>query len=171
VPGPTPRLAAELPDPERHLEAAFRQFSDPRVARWHWPGELGGPRTREQTREMLINDAVLLAAGEVGHWWWREQASREVIAQVGLNATDVEGESVVEVGWSVDPERWGEGFAGEAAGASIEWGFELAGLARIVSFTMVENEASQRVMQKLGMSHVREFTRAGLPHVLYELRR
>jgi RimJ/RimL family protein N-acetyltransferase len=33
---------------------------------------------------------------------------------------------------------------------------------------MVENERSRRVMEKLDMAYVRDFERAGLPHVLYE---
>ncbi len=78
---------------------------------------------------------------------------------------------MVEVGWSVAPDRWGEGLAPEAAAASLDWGFEVCGLEEIVSFTMPDNHASRRVMEKLGMRYVRDFDRAGLPHVLYRLRR
>jgi ribosomal-protein-alanine N-acetyltransferase len=169
LPGPTPRLEAELPDPAHHLDVASRQFGDPRVAQWHWPGELGGPRVRSDVREMLIRYGMALSSGGVGHWWWREKATGSLVAQVGLNATDVEGEAAVEVGWSVDPERWGEGFAVEAAEAALVWGFEVAGLERIVSFTMPSNHASRRVMEKLGMSYLRNFQRASREHVLYEL--
>jgi RimJ/RimL family protein N-acetyltransferase len=78
---------------------------------------------------------------------------------------------VVEVGWSIAPARWGEGLAPEAARAALDWGFERADLAEIVSFTMVENLASQRVMQKLGLEYVRDFQRQGFPHVLYAIER
>lgn len=169
LPGPTNRLVAELPDEAAHLDAALRQFGDPRVAEWHWPGELGGPRVLPQVREMLIRYGTMLATGGVGHWWWREHESGALVAQAGLNSTDVEGEPVVEVGWSVDPERWGEGFAPEAALAALEWGFDVAGLKRIVSFTMPSNVASRRVMEKIGMSYVRDFERKGLEHVLFEI--
>lgn len=120
---------------------------------------------------MLIRYATALLTGGVGHWWWREAASDDLVAQVGLNSTEVEGEEVVEVGWSVDPERWGEGFATEAAEASLAWGFEIAGLNRIVSFTMPSNQASRRVMAKLGMSYLRNFERKGQEQVLFELLR
>lgn len=103
-------------------------------------------------------------------WMWREVASGELIGQVGLQPADVDGEAVVEVGWSIAPERWGEGFATESAAASLEWGFDRIGLPEIVSFAMVENSASIRVMEKLGMTYEREFTRAGFPHALYRLR-
>jgi RimJ/RimL family protein N-acetyltransferase len=103
-------------------------------------------------------------------WMWREVASGELVGQVGLQPAEVEGEPVVEVGWSIAPERWGEGLATEAARASIDWGFERIGLDEIVSFAMIENGASIRVMEKLGMDYDRDFMRAGFPHALYRLR-
>ena len=102
-------------------------------------------------------------------WWWRERSSGELVGYVGLNRDQVDGEDVVEVGWSITPSRWGEGFAPEAAQAAVGWGFA-RGLDRIVSFTTPENERSRRVMEKLDMTYVGEFERAQSPHVLYELR-
>ncbi len=103
-------------------------------------------------------------------WWWRERSSGELVGYTGLNRDEVDGEPVVEAGWSITPPRWGEGLAPEAARAAVAWGFERCGLDRIVSFTLPDNRRSQRVMEKLGMSHVGDFQRAGLPHLLYELR-
>ncbi len=104
-------------------------------------------------------------------WWWRERSTGELIGYTGLNRDQVEGEPVVEVGWSVTPERWGEGLATEAARASIEWGFDRPGLTEIVSFAQHENRASRAVMKKAGMAYVRDFERRGLPHVLYSIGR
>ena len=167
------RLDAEVPDPALHLDFAARQFADPQVARWHWPerpGRHGGPRTRAQTRAILEHGARAAAERGFSLWWWRERASGELVGQVGLNATDLEGMPVVEVGWSLSPERWGQGFASEAATASISFGFDALGLDRIVSFTMVENTASRAVMERIGLRYVRVFDRQGLPHALYETR-
>ena len=88
----------------------------------------------------------------------------------GLNRDEVDGDPVVEVGWSVTPARWGEGFAPEAARAAIDWGFDRCGVERLVSFTLPDNARSQRVMEKLGMTYVRPFKRRGMTHLLYELR-
>ncbi len=137
------------------------------MARWHWPDHLGGARTREQVRELLNGQAAGQVVDGFALWWWRERETGELVGQVGLNRTEVEDEPVVEVGWSIRPERWGEGLATEAARASLSWGFELARLDEIVSFTLPQNAASRRVMEKLGMSHRRDFKRHGLPHVLY----
>jgi [ribosomal protein S5]-alanine N-acetyltransferase len=111
-------------------------------------------------------------AAETGYclWWWRERSSGELVGYCGLNRDEVEGEPIVEIGWSITPARQGEGFATEAARAALDWGFERAGLDRIVSFALLDNVRSRRVMEKLGMAYVRDFERAGLPHALYEIR-
>ena len=118
---------------------------------------------------MLVAQAA--QAAETGYclWWWRERSSGELVGYSGLNRDLVEGEPVVEVGWSITPRRWGEGLAPEAARAAVEWGFERAGLERIVAFILLDNLRSKRVTEKLGMVYVRDFARAGLPHALYEL--
>ena len=112
-------------------------------------------------------------AEETGYclWWWRERSSGELVGYAGLNRDEVENEPITEIGWSITPPRQGEGFATEAARASVAWGFERCGLDRIVAFALIDNERSRRVMDKLGMTYVRDFERAGLPHALYELRK
>jgi RimJ/RimL family protein N-acetyltransferase len=160
-----------VPDPELHLEFAHRQLSDERIWPWHWPegGEVvPGPRTHEQALDIVDSQAAQFA--EVGYclWWWRERAGSELVGYVGLDRTDVEGEPVVELGWSIAPERWGQGLATESGRASLAWGFEVAGLDRVVSYTVHDNLASRRVMEKLGLSYVRDFRRRGFDQMLYE---
>lgn len=86
----------------------------------------------------------------------------------------------VEIGWRLAPAAWGHGYATEAARAAVEFGFEELGLAEIVSFTTKQNERSQQVMRRLGMTHDPDddFAHPSLPsdhplrpHVLYRLRR
>jgi RimJ/RimL family protein N-acetyltransferase len=118
---------------------------------------------------MLLAQAAQAAETGWCLWWWRDRGSGNLIGYTGLNRDQVEGEDVVEVGWSITPSRWGQGFAPEAAQACLDWGFA-RGLNRIVSFTKVDNDRSLRVMEKLEMTYVRDFERADLPHVLYEKR-
>lgn len=117
-------------------------------------------------------EAQARQAAETGYclWWWRERATGELVGYAGLNRDRVEGRPVVEIGWSISPSRWNEGFATEAARAAVAWGFGEAALEAIVAFALPHNLPSRRVMEKLGMEYVREFVRADLPHVLYRLR-
>lgn len=169
-PGPrSARLDAEAPDPAAHLEFAARHFGDPRIARWHWPGDLGGPRTREQVREILFAQGGQLERLGYCMWWWRERDTGELVGTAGLNPAEVEGEAVVEVGWSIYPDHHGRELAPEAARAAVSWGFGRCLLEHVYSFTMPANGPSRRVMEKLEMTYVREFERKGLPHLLYRL--
>jgi RimJ/RimL family protein N-acetyltransferase len=163
----TAHLDAERPSLERHLEFMVELYGDARVARWHYPGDLGGVRTAEQSRELLESKIQHWADHGFGYWLWRERSSGELVGRVGLGWTSIEDELAVEVGWSVIASKHGQGFATEAARASLEFGFSRAGLTEIVSFTWIENVASLRVIEKLGMRRVREFEYAGLPHVLF----
>jgi ribosomal-protein-alanine N-acetyltransferase len=56
-----------------------------------------------------------------------------------------------EVGWAVNPQVWGKGYAGETAWAVMDWAFRELNVHRIVAFCHVDNAASVRVMEKLGM--------------------
>ena len=74
----------------------------------------------------------------------------------------------------------GRGYAPEGGRAALDYGFDVLGLDEIVSFTTVANLRSQRVMQKLGMTHdpADDFDHPALPeghhqrpHVLYRVAR
>ena len=91
----------------------------------------------------------------------------------------------VEIGWRIAAEHWGRGYATEAAREAMRFGFEELGLdgARldeIVSFTILANTRSRRVMEKLGMERdlAGDFEHPRLPlghplrpHILYRASR
>ncbi|TDC39755.1 N-acetyltransferase [Micromonospora sp. 15K316] len=62
----------------------------------------------------------------------------------------------VEIGWRLGRVFWGRGLATEAAQAVVAHTRAELGLRRLVSIHVVGNEASARVMVKLGMSLERE---------------
>ena len=86
----------------------------------------------------------------------------------------------VEISWRLATEFHGRGLATEAANAVLHHGFTDLGLDEIVSFTVVENRPSRRVMEKIGMTHDTsgDFEHPSLPdgdplrpHVLYRITR
>jgi RimJ/RimL family protein N-acetyltransferase len=60
----------------------------------------------------------------------------------------------VEVAYHFAREYWGHGFASEAAGACLAYGFTELELPKIIGLTFKENLASQRVLEKIGMTLV-----------------
>jgi [ribosomal protein S5]-alanine N-acetyltransferase len=61
------------------------------------------------------------------------------------------GAREAELGYELDPDYWGNGYATEAARAMLRWGFAELGLHRIAAQCIAENMASARVLQKLGL--------------------
>jgi RimJ/RimL family protein N-acetyltransferase len=62
----------------------------------------------------------------------------------------------VEVGWRIPQPFWGQGFASEAAAASIRFGFEMLMLPEIVANTVPVNMRSRRVMERLDRFRLRQ---------------
>ena len=75
--------------------------------------------------------------------------SDEMIGAAGLQPLEDTGE--IEVGYSLVKEYWGRGIGTEAAIGWMNFGFETKGLERIVAVAAVENTASRRIMEKIGM--------------------
>jgi RimJ/RimL family protein N-acetyltransferase len=55
-----------------------------------------------------------------------------------------------EVGWSILRDRWGRGYATEAATAAIDWAFDELGWDDVIHVIDPRNVASQAVARKLG---------------------
>jgi len=72
----------------------------------------------------------------------------------------------VDVGYAFLPQFWGQGFAQEAAAATLRHGARKFGLERVIAVVSEGNTGSIRVLEKLGMSFERMFAmREGEPEV------
>lgn len=107
-----------------------------------------------------------------------EKSSGSFIGFVGLLdiTFDVDFAPGVEIRWRMLPQFWGKGYATEAAKACLAFGKETLGLDKIYSFTTTQNKRSYNVMEKIGMSYVKNFNHPLVPkdhplveHVLYEI--
>ena len=159
----TARLAGEPLGLDDH-GALTALVGDPRVG-----ATLGGVRSPEQAAELLAGHVAHWRRHGFGYWLWRERATGDAVARGGLQHTHVGGRDEVEVGWAVMADRWGEGLATELGAEALRVAFDVLGLAEIVAFTLPDNRASRRVMEKLGFEYERDVVHAGLPHVLYRL--
>lgn len=75
----------------------------------------------------------------------------ELIGNVGLRRSAAWSHDA-EIGYELAPDQWGNGYATEAAGEILRYGFEDLGLHRIAAWTIAENGASARVLEKIGMT-------------------
>lgn len=129
------------------IESVHEYTSDPEVSRWStW-----GPNTLEQTAD-FINYA---AQGQ-----WQEQraayslaavAEGKVIGSVGIWTTD-SADSNGELGYTFHRNHWGNGYATEAVGLLLNFGFDNLELERIAATCHPDNAGSVRVLEKSGFT-------------------
>tara|TARA_R110002096_G_scaffold406782_8_gene605178 strand:+ start:12177 stop:12722 length:546 start_codon:yes stop_codon:yes gene_type:complete len=82
----------------------------------------------------------------------------------------------VEIGWRLDKAYWNMGLATEGAQRCLEFAQQELLLTEVYAFTIPENLASQRVMQKIGMQFAGNFNHPRFEedspfskHVLYNI--
>jgi ribosomal-protein-alanine N-acetyltransferase len=80
---------------------------------------------------------------------------RELCGSVGLKMSDAHRHA--ELGYWIGVPFWGNGYAKEAAGAVVAFGFEVLRLHRIYAHHFAGNTASQRVLEKIGLRHEGRF--------------
>ena len=165
----TARLIGRLPALE-NLDEFAALMSLPRVAESMWPGDLGGPRTREQSEAWLRKDVAHWETHDFGVWHAFERSTDQLVGRIGSRVSLVEGVMEVELAWAVHADHWGQGYAAELAAPARDLVFS-RGVRSVVAFTLPGNSPSRRVMEKLGMTYERDITHADLPHVLYRLQR
>lgn len=79
------------------------------------------------------------------------QSDKALIGCVGLHAK--REHDCAELGYWIGVPYWGSGYATEAAGAVVRFGFETLSLNRIYAMHFARNPQSGRVLQKIGMRH------------------
>jgi [ribosomal protein S5]-alanine N-acetyltransferase len=132
-------------------EAAFGIYSDPEVLRYL---TIKAHETVAQTRALLAERPI---AHQERHgfslWAVLEKATSALVGVCGLKYLDDTRD--IEVGYHFARAAWGRGYATEAAGACLRYGFERLALPRILGVVDPDNVASQRVLEKLGMTFKR----------------
>ena len=132
---------------------------------------LGGLRSAEQTQRFLRENLDHWEKHGYGIWVFRQQVDRRFVGRGGLRNVTLGGKNEVEVAYAVMAEFWSKGVATEIATVSLKVAFERIGIGNIVAFTLPTNWASRQVMEKVGLRYERDITHAGLPHVLYRIKR
>jgi ribosomal-protein-alanine N-acetyltransferase len=89
-----------------------------------------------------------------GMWIVEVRATGLVIGHAGLQR--LHGTDDVELGYYLGRAAWGQGYATEAGRACLAYGFDSAGLRRIVAVVRPQNHASRHVLEKLGFRHERD---------------
>ena len=146
----TPRL--RLRDwREEDIEPFIRHLNTEPVMRW-----LGGVKPPQEHRDS-IRSRLMRWQEERGFTFWvvERKADDALLGFCGLKLASDSGSPVegqLEIGWRLREDAWRQGYAREAAAASLDFAFERLEAPHVVALTVAENAASWGLMERLGMT-------------------
>ncbi|MFI5976138.1 GNAT family N-acetyltransferase [Streptomyces sp. NPDC051452] len=124
--------------------------ADPEVMRWVGDGT---PRSLEETSQDIEDWEEEWDDEGFGMFAVELLGSGELAGAVGLYRADsppVVADQVA-IGWRLGRQFWGQGYASEAAQATLEFALQDRGLDRVVAACRTGDTASTNVLHKLGM--------------------
>ncbi|WP_382308930.1 GNAT family N-acetyltransferase [Herbiconiux sp. UC225_62] len=137
------------------LDDLHRYHSDPEVVRYiPWP-----VRTLDETRAALESRTHQGVVFEPGQWLVLAMQVRDTGRVIGevLLKYDSETDARGELGYAMAADVAGRGYATEAARAVLGLAFDDFGLHRVIARLDARNEASARLLHRLGMRQEAHF--------------
>lgn len=132
------------------FEHLFKMNSDPVIMKY--VGD-GSTRNHEQ---MIVELGMLISYYTrnpgLGIWATMLKETNTFVGASGLVYYD--NTPAIEIGYRMLKEHWNKGYATEASFGLLKYGFGILGLNKLVSSARIENLASRRVMEKIGMKHI-----------------
>ena len=107
-------------------------------------------KSPDYTRSYLEYLAGRYRLGQHYEWAMVSKADGHMIGTCGFSRIECP-QNAAEIGYVLNPAYRGQGLVAEAAERVLRFGFDVLGLHRVEARYMVGNDASRRVMEKLGM--------------------
>ncbi|MFK8102976.1 MAG: GNAT family N-acetyltransferase [Saprospiraceae bacterium] len=113
---------------------------------------LGIPTDLEETRTVLESWIAAHQLAEIKNYTFVivDEISGAFMGLFGLKLSTPKYKSA-EIWYKLDPKYWGKGYATEVLRKMIAYGFETLSLHRITAGCAIENIASIKVLEKVGM--------------------
>jgi len=104
---------------------------------------------------------------DFGRWAVINKSTEEFLGWCGLKYDKNLDET--DIGFRFFEKFWNLGLATESAKACLDYGFEKLNLKTIIGRVMKENEASIKVLEKIGLHYVKDFDFSGDKGVIYKI--
>jgi RimJ/RimL family protein N-acetyltransferase len=129
-----------------------------------------GPWNDPEKHERFLRDRIETSFGPgLGYWSIvPRQNPDQFLGWILLIPFDGVGPGI-EIGWRLNRQAWGKGYATEAARPVLTHGFLTLGIDRIVADIDPANAASMRVSEKIGLMLTDEGDDHGQPRACYAL--
>lgn len=149
------------------LSLAMGLWGDPDVTKL-----IGGPFSETRVKSRLDQEINRQADHGVQYWPIFLLVKNEHVGCCGLRPYDLT-QPIYEIGFHIRKAFWGQGYAFEAAQTVIAYAFETLGAKGLFAGHNPTNEASRRLLTKLGFQYTHDeyYAPTGLNHPSYLLKR
>jgi RimJ/RimL family protein N-acetyltransferase len=121
-------------------------YSDADVMRYG-----GGVKSPDQVKAVMRERILDYYDAHPGLGVW-QTVERQTGTPIGFHVlNNIQGESIIQVGYFLMKPAWGRGYATEMARALLRHGFAELGLPRIAAIAERDNVASHHVLTKIGL--------------------
>lgn len=152
------------------IDDLYEVDGDPEVMKY-----LGGVtlENRDQIIPIIENIRKQYVDNGLGRWAIIDKLSGDMLGWGGLKYETSLSEMgpYYDLGYRLKRQHWGKGIASENAFASLRYGFEVLKLDKINAGAHIDNLASNRILQKIGMTQGARFNWGADPHNWYEITR
>lgn len=134
-------------------------LKDPQMVKY-----IGNGKTKNETETKAFYDWIIASYDKHQDYGLKIIESKETgerIGHAGLVPQLINGEELIEIGYWISTNFWGQGFATEVAKALRDYGEKELDLHKMIALIQVDNLASQKVARNIGMVEEREIELKG----------
>jgi [ribosomal protein S5]-alanine N-acetyltransferase len=103
----------------------------------------------------------------VGLWGLTDRQNGAFVGQCGMLVQEIDGSTELEIGYSLNPSAWGQGYATEAAMSCKRYIIDHRLAPSIISIIHVDNVPSQKVAERNGMERGKRVVWRDMPVYIY----
>jgi RimJ/RimL family protein N-acetyltransferase len=166
----TPRLLMREILPT-DVDGLFELDNDPEVHRYLGNNPI---QTKEQAAQMIEFIRQQYIDNGIGRWALIDKQTNNFLGWAGLKLITEQTNNHInylDVGYRLIKKYWGQGFATEAARASLIYAFNELQAPAVYAITDSNNAASHHVLLKAGLHFIEPFEYHGFTHNWYKIER
>ncbi|PEY37557.1 GNAT family N-acetyltransferase [Bacillus cereus] len=145
------------------IDAFYQIVKNDEVGRWL---AVSREMSKEETKQYVGKIIEHWNVNGFGVWFLFHKTTEELIGHCGLRYMD--GTEDVEIMYLLDPKFWRNGYATEAAHASIQYAFHDLKVQKLTARIRITNEKSKNVLEKVGFTYTHDVNYDGRQLSYYE---
>ncbi|MCC2590635.1 GNAT family N-acetyltransferase [Chryseobacterium sp. MFBS3-17] len=151
------------------VDKLFELDSDPEVHRYLGNSPVTG---KDQIIDVINFIRQQYVDNGIGRWAIIDKKTNDFIGWTGLKfVTDLTNnhKNYYDLGYRLIKKYWGQGIATETALASLNYAFDKLNADEVYAMADCENDSSNKILNKIGLSFIETFDFDGIKHNWYKI--